>query len=584
MSFSTNPPNVGIERSTFGRHSDHKTTFDSGKLVPFYFDEVMPGDTFDIRTSLVCRAATPLKPVMDNAYLDFYYFFVPMRLVWEHVAEFFGANEDAWAQNVEYEIPQLTVPPGGFKLGSVADYIGIPTYTAGGATVNALPFRCYRKAWNDFFRDENLMDEVMLNIGDDGNVKKELKIVNGEIVEKDDPYDLWDLLPVCKLHDYFTSCLPAPQKGPAVSIPLEGSAPVYATSLLHQDLYQAGTPRDNLKFVSRATNVGNYTAGFVYEGKSNVPNPASPGTAYAEKYRLGKIPTDPIANNGAGSDLIPANLHADFNKSEILTTINELRMAFQVQKIFERDARGGTRYTELIRAHFNVISPDGRLQRSEYLGGKRVPLNVHEITQTSYAGETISPIGNVGAQSKTVENSNSFVKSFTEWGYVIGVMCVRTDRTYQQGLNRMFSRKKRFDFYWPALAHIGEQPVYEREIYWTSETDRADRVFGYQEAYADYRYKPSIVSGYFRSNATGNKIDNEGRPLQGSLDVWHYADYYEMVPKLSAEWIVEPTENIDRTIALSSEYGHQFIVDFYFGCNATRPMPVFSIPGMLDHF
>lgn len=571
MSFLTNPPNAGIERSKFGRHSDHKTTLNAGKLVPFYIDEVMPGDTFEMDTSAIIRAATPLRPVMDNAYLDMYYFFVPSRLLWEHFSEFNGANEDDWAQQVEYEMPQLTVPIGGFDLGSVADYFGIPTYTAGGEKVNVLPFRAYRKIWNDWFRDENLMDEVMLNIGDDGDVKKELKIVNGEIVEKDDPYDLWDLLPVCKLHDYFTSCLPAPQKGPAVSIPLEGSAPVYATSLLHKDLYQVGTPRDNLKFVSRAADVGNYVAGFVYEGKSNVPNPASPGTAYAEKYRLGKIASDPI--DGADSDLVPANLHADFNKSEIMTTINELRMAFQVQKIFERDARGGTRFTELIRAHFNVISPDGRLQRSEYLGGKRIPINMQEVTQTSFAGEEISPLGQVGAQSKTVDSDHSFTKSFTEWGYLIGVMCVRTDRSYQQGLNRLWSKKKRFDYYWPALAHIGEQPVYERELYWDSQTEKGDRVFGYQEAWADYRYKPSTVSGYFRSNAPG-----------GSLDVWHYADNYGTAPMLSEKWIVEPTENIDRTIAAGSDLTHQFIVDMFFNCQATRPMPVFSIPGMLDHF
>lgn len=575
--FSENPANVGIERSTFNRHFDHKTTLNSGKLVPFMVDEVLPGDTFDMDTSAVFRMATPLRPVMDNAYLDYYYFFVPSRLLWEHFEEFHGASDSAWSQRVEYEVPQYQVPAGGFSVGSVADYFGIPTYTGSGDTVNALPFRAYRKIWNDWFRDENLMDEVMVNLGD----LEQPANVSG--------YDINELLPVCKLHDYFTSALPEPQKGDPVSLPLSGDAFVYTGSMSH-DVYSR-YPMNSLTLGSKDPTYN-----------SNLPIMATHHTTYKDISRFnltgdsrqrmhnsiqelfdqvsdryvedgkdslqGYVSTEPGPD---GSGLFPLNLWADLS-SVTAATINDLRLAFQVQKVLERDARGGTRYTEMIRAHFNVISPDGRLQRSEYLGGKRLDINMQEVTQTS-GTQGDQTLGTVGALSKTASSGHSFTKSFTEHGYLLGVMCIRTDRSYQQGLNRIWSRKKRFDFYLPAFAHIGEQPIYNKELYWSGNKDQNEEVFGYQEAWADYRYKPSMVSGYFRSNAPG-----------GSLDSWHYADDYSSMPYLNKDWIVEPTANIDRTIAVSNEYVHQFIADFYFKLKCTRPMPVYSVPGLLDHF
>lgn len=565
--FSQNPANVGIERSTFNRHTDHKTTLNSGKLVPFLVDEILPGDTFDVSTSAVFRMATPLRPVMDNAYLDTYFFFVPSRLVWEHFEEFHGASASAWDQPVEYEIPQYEVPPAGFQIGSLADYFGIPTNTGSGDSVNALPFRAYRKIWNDWFRDENLMDEVQINLGDREYTELGL--------------DINELLPVCKLHDYFTSCLPSPQKGDPVTIPMITSGDAWVRPLNQNNLYSSDTftpmrlQTDTL--VSYPGIFEDYNSPLWGKVNSVEVNEYGDNSGVMDaQFAARTLDNSPGQSSldYQGFGVAPVNLYADLSTAATVATINQLRLAFQVQKVLERDARGGTRYTEMIRAHFNVISPDARLQRSEYLGGRRIDINMQEVTQSS-SSVASAPLGTVGAQSKTTTSGHSFTKSFTEHGYLLGVMCIRTDRSYQQGLNRIWSRRKRFDFYLPAFAHIGEQPVYNREIYWQGGANRHvnDEVFGYQEAWADYRYKPSIVSGYFRSNAPG-----------GSLDSYHYADDYNSLPMLSEDWIVEPTENIDRTIAAESEYVHQFIADIFLKMKCTRPMPVYSIPGLIDHF
>lgn len=580
--FSQNP-SVNIERSVMTRPADYKTTFNAGLLIPFYCDpDILPGDTFNKIPSIVARASSALKhPVMDNAYLDIYFFGVPWRLLWDHSEEFHGATDKAWnvEQNgpeAEYEVPHIPVPVGGFKLGSTADYFGdIPTYTGEGETVNALPFRAYLKVWNDFFRDPNLMDEVMLNTGDDGSLD----------------VDVQKPLPVCKFHDYFTSALPKPQRGDPVTI-----------SLFSSDTTPVFTQEDPNAYYTNVTPVGGDALRF-----RTVGNGAYVSDGAHELYISGSIESerrlyaksDPIREDSgaipqvAGKSVLPTNLVADTSLASV--TINDLREAFAIQRIFEADARGGTRYTSLIRQHFGVISPDARLQRAEYLGGKRIPLNRAEVVQT---GGTLdnSPLGSVGAMMKSKDNFPGMNKSFTEHTIVIGVACVRTDRSYQQGLGKKWSKRKRFDYYLPELAHIGEQPIYNREIYWQNATTEVGarengEVFGYNEPWADYRYRPSLVSGYFRTNASQNpdlggalgRTDVDGNPLAGSLDSWHYADYYTELPRLSADWIKEDKSVIDRTLVVTSAVTHQFIFDIWDLEKVTRPMPVHSIPGLGSH-
>ena len=560
-------PQVDIQRSTFDRSSGHKTTFNAGKLVPIYVDEVLPGDTFEMKTSAIIRGSTPIFPVMDNANLDIYFFFVPNRLVWDHWKEFNGENTTSkWEQTVEYSIPQMappsstgTVPTEGWEKGTLADYMGIPTKVGPGAaqanaqwTVNHLPFRAYCLIWNEWFRDQNLQDPVLIDKGDSQTNGRHL-IPEGNSITFENQAALQgaNLLPVNKYFDYFTGALPEPQKGPDVLLPLGQIAPVITNQTNNPGITE-NSPE--MKFVSNQN---------LQDQKNIIIGPTGSGG--------GSLLTGQTTKETISGKLIPSNLVTDLSNATS-ATINELRLAFQLQRLYERDARGGTRYIEIIKSHFGVTSPDARLQRPEYLGGERIPINIDQVIQTSATTEGTTPQGNTAAYSLTGSQGSYFKHSFVEHGYVLGLACVRTEHTYQQGLEKIWNRKNRFDFYWPALANIGEQAILNKEIYLQASKATNEEAFGYQEAWAEYRYKPSRVSSAFRSNITS-----------GSLDAWHYADYYEELPKLSAEWVQETYKNVDRTLAVQSTLEDQYIADFWFKCKCTRPMPIYSIPGLIDH-
>ncbi len=542
--FAINPTSIDIGRSTFDRSSSVKTSFNVGEIIPFYIDEVLPGDTFNVRTSKVVRLQTLLTPVMDNIYLDTYFFFVPNRLVWKHWKEFNGENtESAWIPATEYEVPQIKAPDGGWSVGTIADYLGIPTGVSN-IEVSALPFRAYALCMNEWFRDQNLQDPVY--IPDDETTVTGVNTANyvQDLAKGGKPYI------ASKYHDYFTSALPAPQKGPDVSIAVAGTAPV------------VGGQGEPFQLVSPALSAAGKYANLVFGSN-----------AYGEAcYEVSDDSTKP----GNNSDSTPpmefgetTGLVANLGNVSI-ATINQLRMAFQIQKLYEKDARGGTRYVEVLKSHFGVTSPDSRLQRPEYLGGNRLPINVNQVVQNSGTMDGTTPQGNVAGYSVTADTHSDFVKSFTEHGFVLGLCVARYDHTYQQGIERFWSRKDRFDYYWPVLANIGEQAILNKEIY-AQGTEVDDQVFGYQEAWADYRYKPSRVSGEMRS------------VYEKSLDVWHLGDDYSALPKLSADWIREDKANVDRVLAVQSSVSNQLFGDFYIQNRTTRPMPLYSIPGLIDH-